>query len=221
MWVRHVQDSGAVGSNVLATLPSLQFRQNPPYTLFLVLDGRTEEVLAAPECLWDPLTHSVLAVYDSDDALKSRPCQAVVEALASLYELDIASVEATHSTIREFWKLCSRGLAPSLETVSAKFVQKRSSWNPQFYAGGRAKNTGRRTQRGRKAKKTATKIRRGGGPWRAFIHGFRPQLRQPRSGPDLLQFRPGVQKHVYGCLSGIAFIRLLLIWVVSCNMALL
>ena len=69
----------------------------------------------------DPLATAILNKYDDAAALA---CLAVLEPLASQYELDIAAVEAERSTSREFTKLRSRGLGwtPSLEAVFAKFT---------------------------------------------------------------------------------------------------
>ena len=115
----------------------------------------------------DPLSVAVLALYPDGKALCSVACLAVLEALASQWELDIASVEAAHATSREFTKLRSRGWTPSLEAVSAKFTQRMSSW------ASRAENVQSRSRRRRQEKprrrsKHGGKI--GGGAWRVFVH---------------------------------------------------
>ena len=144
-------------------------RAGAPYSLFLVLDGKTSPILNAPQCMLDPLSRAFLAIFTDSAALSSVACLAMLEALASQYELDIAAVEAAHSTSREFTKLRSRGWTPSLEAVSAKFVQRMSSWATSTMPTATAKGTSRRAAKEvRRSQKFGGRI--GGGPWRAFVH---------------------------------------------------
>ena len=146
-------------------------RQGFPYRLFLLLekedraqiDQTLRAVFDSPLCLCDPLTEALKKRCSTLEQLASADTSAILESLAAIYEIDIASIEAAHSTTREFWKLRSRGWTPSLEAVSAKFSLRFSSLAKKDL--GNKTCTKKGHQRTKKAK-----IARGGGAWRAFVH---------------------------------------------------
>ena len=133
-----------------------------PYKLFLALLGgsHVEDIANVPECCRDELSAGLLARYPTQQELLGSECQAVLAAIALVSQVDVAAVEAGHSTNREFSSVRSRGWSPSLETLSSKYVlQRTASWQP---AGKRSKAAGSRQ---------SSKARRGGGgAWRAYCH---------------------------------------------------
>ncbi len=170
----------ALGEHVNGSLRSLRFRmltsalcslhfyirgprQNLPFSLFLTLDGQCSGLANIPPCMRDPLSTKILSQYQTEEALKSTECQMVLESLAVMYEVDIANIEAKHSTTREFWKLRARGWTPSLEAISSKFCLKHGSNRGP-------KNTREVTKTATKTETSKRRHKRGGGAWRAFVH---------------------------------------------------
>ena len=82
--------------------------------------------------------------------ISAEVAKEILLALADVITVDIASVEAGHSSLREFANLRSRGWVTSLETISARFViQRLGSGKSESDSGKRKK------QRVRKRKKVA------------------------------------------------------------------
>ena len=115
--------SGMCAMHSLLRLP----RRQLPYALFeLISPGINpcdvaRKLLNIPECMHDDLFKMILEQYPSEEDLVSDECLIVVEALAQQFAVDIAAIEAGHSTNRDFSLLRSKGWVPSLETVSARF----------------------------------------------------------------------------------------------------
>ena len=169
----------ALGNHVSADARSLRFRmlvramcalhrllrmprEHMPFSLFLMLDGQHDQVQRTPDCMCDPLAKAIKEQYPTEADLQSTECMMIIEALATIYDLDISDIEAKHATTREYWKLRSRGWTPSLEAVSARFCLRFSDW---FSGSHHDKRPTGPNARPRKAK-----IIRGGGAWRVFVH---------------------------------------------------
>ena len=155
-------------------------RRGLPYTLFKLLDRQAntasvaEELLKIPSCLHDELTDMFLTEFPTKDSLVSKTALSMLECMATMLAVDVAEIESTHSTTREFASLRSKGWTASLESVSARFVHQQcrkadscthtratdaaSRANPEAHAGAKAAASGKVKQR-----------RGGGGPWRAFL----------------------------------------------------
>ena len=155
-------------------------RRGLPYALFKLLDREAntgsvaEELLKIPSCLHDELTNMILTEFPTKDSLISKTALSILECLATMLSVDVAEIESTHSTTREFASLRSKGWTASLESVSARFVHQQcrkadscthtratdaaARANPEARAGAKAAASGKQKQR-----------RGGGGPWRAFL----------------------------------------------------
>ena len=98
-------------------------RRSMPYAMFQLLsdESKAESLFQIPDCLADPLWLSLKKRYQTPQALLSAEGRAVLETLAALISVDVASIEAGHSMTREFTHLRSRGWFPSLESVASKW----------------------------------------------------------------------------------------------------
>ncbi|CAE7030814.1 unnamed protein product [Symbiodinium sp. CCMP2456] len=137
-----------------------------PYQMFMLLaDPSTrmvESLLSLPPCFRDELSQKLMDRFGSD--LNGAEAIAILEALASIIAVDVASIEAGHSSAREFANLRSRGWTSSLETVSSRFLllQRKTLG---------ATTSQRMSSKVKPTKKDGQKKRRGGGgAWRAFVH---------------------------------------------------
>ena len=136
-----------------------------PYSLFALLSPGSDTnqvaqmLLDIPTCMQDDLFKMLLERYPSEEDLLSKEALIVVEALAQQFAVDIAAIEARHSTNRDFSLLRSKGWVPSLESVSARFNIQHFG---HFGKGGKSKTMTRKAQHVRKR-------RGGGGSLRAFI----------------------------------------------------
>ena len=98
-----------------------------PYSLFALLSPGSnpnqvaQMLLDIPTCMQDELFKMLLERYPSERDLSSKEALIVVESLAKQFAVDIAAIEARHSTNRDFSLLRSKGWVPSLESVSARF----------------------------------------------------------------------------------------------------
>ena len=93
-----------------------------PVRLFASLDGR-HHVLEDPDCMLCPLSKLVVMEYPTAEALNSVEAQSVLRALASLFSLHIADVEAKHASTRRITTV--RGVQttrPALCLVSGDWV---------------------------------------------------------------------------------------------------
>ena len=148
--------------HILVRLP----RANTPYSVFALL-GADEAARAAaytrlcstPRCMWDQLYTLLRTKFQEDADLLQADCQAILQALAAVYSVDISAIEARHASTREFTMLRSRGWVPNLEAVGSKFATQR-------YANAMPATKPETEQ------KDGTRARRprggGGGAWRAF-----------------------------------------------------
>lgn len=115
--------SGMTAMHALLRLPRSQF----PYALFELISPNkdpqqtAQRLVKIPKCMHDDLFRMILARYPSPEDLTSKECLTVIESLAQLFAVDIAAIEARHSTNRDFSLLRSKGWITSLETVSARF----------------------------------------------------------------------------------------------------
>ena len=155
--------AGLCGLHVYLRMPRQQF----PYKLFLLLeeasDSRLQEFIDCPPCMWDELstqllTHFGKSLLDPEEGL------AVLQSLADIICVDVANIEAAHSSTREFSQLRSKGWTSSLQTISSRFVlQQRQRAVSQACP--------INASVGDKRKKAWPNKRRrggGGGAWRAF-----------------------------------------------------
>lgn len=106
------------------------------------------------------------AAKDSLEKLQSSECRAALEAIASMIAVDIAEIEARHSSNREL-TLRARGWYCSLPVLSSKFVMQTVS---KLY-GNHDDGTMDVQMSDDKPDETRKKSSKGGGgAWRAFLH---------------------------------------------------
>ena len=157
--------------------------QGCPYRVFKALSGGAFEVSNIPECLWDPLTQSILSRYPSYDELLTEEAQQLLSSIAHWLSLDILDIEARHSSARRLitmrsvqtWRMSMRRL--NSEWILRQVVIMREPWTPV-----QQELTSRRTRRKKATSSSVqkdgslTKKKRGrkggGGPWRAYMHLF-------------------------------------------------
>ncbi|CAE7229924.1 unnamed protein product, partial [Symbiodinium sp. KB8] len=125
-----------------------------------------DDILALNPCCHDELFARLLKRYPTKDALLGPECQAILWALAEKLSVDVAEIEATHSSIRDFSLLRSRGWLSSLESLSARFILQQLAKDRGATRNSASDGIGR--ERRAKARKE-TKRRGGGGAWRAFL----------------------------------------------------
>ena len=90
--------------------------------IMLLADPSTrmvESLLNLPPCFRDELSQKLIDCFGSD---LNAEAFAILAALASIISVDVASIEAGHSSAREGASLRSRGWTNSLETVSSRFL---------------------------------------------------------------------------------------------------
>ena len=140
-------------------------RQMLPYQMFMLLADPSarmvDSLLSFPACFRDELSQKLMDRFGSD--LSGAEALAILEALASIISVDVASIEAGHSSAREFANLRSRGWTSSLETVSSRFLLLQRKTLGGYASQKRGSNV-------KPTKKDGKKRRGGGGAWRAFVH---------------------------------------------------
>ena len=103
-------------------------REGLPYQLFKLLSDASpdlvDSLLKRPACVRDELSHMLITRYDQQ--LREAEGLAVLEGLAEIISVDVANIEAGHSTAREFANLRSRGWTSSLESICSRFILQQS-----------------------------------------------------------------------------------------------
>lgn len=128
-----------------------------PFRLFTALDKDLSSINEAPPCMHDELTAAFVEHFLSK-ASHFVDCDATLEALGVITNVDVAKIECRHASNRDLTMLRGSGWTPSLSTISAKFARgtfKKHDPNQQV-----------------KVKKTVvkkSKCKRPGGAWRAFL----------------------------------------------------
>ena len=148
-------------------------REGLPYQLFRLLSdaspGLLDSLLQHPVCMRDELSHVLMTRYERQ--LREAEGLAVLEGLAEIISVDVANIEAGHSTAREFANLRSRGWTSSLESICSRFILQQ-----------RLRVLGKAHDKKKTEKPVKKKKRGGGGPWRAFAHVY---LRGRKLTPEL------------------------------------
>ncbi|CAE7373069.1 unnamed protein product [Symbiodinium sp. CCMP2592] len=154
-----------------------RFRRGFPTQLFGALLGN-DAVLNVSKCLLDELSSQFRDRFE-DSGLQSSEAQSFLHALATMYDLDIAGIEARHASIRRHVKLFSNQTSGAdLPMVSAKFVVQQQALQNLRWSTHKARTSSRAGRIGmarRPVKKEgqATKQKRAkqpGGSWNAFQH---------------------------------------------------
>ena len=91
---------------------------------------------------------------------------ALLESLASMLAIDIAQIEALHSTNRETTMMRSRGWFCSAATLSSRFITHVVSKSELQVP--TQKN--QESEKSKDSKPKPTGLTHGGGPWKAFVH---------------------------------------------------
>eukprot|EP00438_Fugacium_kawagutii_P004176 Skav201936 [mRNA] locus=scaffold1356:67969:71672:+ [translate_table: standard] len=182
----------------LLRLPRSQF----PYALFKLLQAGenleqvAHDLVQTPSCLHDDFFKLLIEHYHDANGLCSPECLCIVECIAKMFPVDIACLEARHSTNRDFSLLRSKGWVSSLEALSARFniqhfsvsesTLNLSGLQPQDAESFPVKHEhASQTRTRKKTQKQHTKkkgSRGGGGGWRAFVS---VTTRGQKSKPDL------------------------------------
>ena len=138
------------------------------------LKQHAERLAKLPPCLHDEFWAGWSKKYPDKTDLLGSECRGLLQCLASVIALDVASIESAHSSTREFANLRSRGWVSSLEEVSSRFVLlQRKRRNKQTYSA--ANNTIKKSRRhgasdpqksGQRKKERQASI----SAWNAFVH---------------------------------------------------
>ncbi len=136
-------------------------REGMPYQIFkaLQMGGEHQQILEFPACMMDSFATFILEKFKTAEDLASPECQAILESMALTCSVDIAEIESRHSQTRSFCLTNPKGWAPSLESISSKFLTRFSN-HPKMTP----------DKKRRFSKKASAKRRGGGGAWRAFVH---------------------------------------------------
>ncbi|CAE7949280.1 unnamed protein product [Symbiodinium sp. KB8] len=129
-----------------------------------------EELAGTPPCLRDEFCSAFLKLFPTPAELCSDEARAILQSIAAVAMTDIASIETSHSSTREFTSLRARGWTASLEEVSSRFVilQLKRAVGETHRAG---HNRSFQEQRGRKSNSNKTdKKQRACFAWNAFQH---------------------------------------------------
>jgi len=148
-----------------------------PYRLFLAMRGPEEaqKILDAEPCLRDELSSIILGRFNTVEKLCGPDCQSILECIAIMADIDIATIESRHAATRRV--ISARSVqthASSLEAISAEWVLRqhglvkrdfraRAGWKAKKGRGGEGEGGGRR-------RKVTRKRTVGGGAYRAFLH---------------------------------------------------
>ena len=162
-------------------------RQLFPFKLFQLLAcapserlEKAKEILAEPECLLDPGSKKVLAEYATPEKL-SEDGFPILQALASMTEIDVVSIETRHAAVRRLLMSRQQTWGFAFEDICAEHLCRQ--YRTQLH-GQRAKKKKRakRPKKRRAAPKSSGKKRarrqvpnkpaetRSGGAQRAFMH---------------------------------------------------
>lgn len=117
--------------------------------------------------------YAIRQLQDTVHKLLSDECQSVLRSLAEFMCVDIAAIEARHSSNREVTLLRSRGWAPSLSSLSSRLIchtlQTLSSyWQDKDDKYDKDKDQDK--DHNKKSGKSGKTKRGGGGAWQAFVH---------------------------------------------------
>ncbi|CAE7797910.1 unnamed protein product [Symbiodinium sp. CCMP2456] len=95
-----------------------------PYQMFRLLDdpAAADRLLDLPSCMHDQVFSELKKKYPSPDLLLGGEARAVITTLAWSASTNIADLEASHNSTRDFSMIRSRGWTCSLESVSARHV---------------------------------------------------------------------------------------------------
>lgn len=150
-----------------------RFHRSFPDQLFTLLDKRHEtiqHVYGLPHCLRDYLAKDFFKSYPEEAACPEA--LAYLEALASMTDTDISSVEAGHASTREYTMQRNRGKVPTLQDVSAqtvfRFIAKRYAGNEPSES--HARRAGQDQQQDSESQGKKKKQYNYCGPWKAFVH---------------------------------------------------
>ena len=153
-----------------------------PYACALLLmdatTGAADVLLSTKECMRDDFTAKLLETFPTVDALLSEACQAILCAAFDMCELDVASIECRHASVRHLLDKKSATWDTVLQALSADFLVRQATLQNKEYL-----DLLPATARGRKfplcslEKKSRKKQRRrsvrqskGGGGQRAYFH---------------------------------------------------
>ncbi|CAE7297347.1 unnamed protein product, partial [Symbiodinium sp. CCMP2592] len=182
-----------VGSG-LCSLHSLlrRARSSLPYQAFHLvaedldegeLQRHAEELANTPPCLRDEFCSAFLKMFPSPAELCGDEARAILQSIAAVAVTDIASIETSHSTTREFAALRARGWTASLEEVASRFVllQLKRAAGETHRAHDRVQHRGRKS-----SSKGSQKKERACFAWNAFQHD-RLEPGRPFTGHDISQ----------------------------------
>lgn len=82
--------------------------------------GDAVQVYKFPHCGWDEWAHQFYKAVSTPRAAQSMEAKSWLQSLAVLVDVDIADVECSHSSVREWTRQKGRGHTPSLSEVSAR-----------------------------------------------------------------------------------------------------
>ena len=138
------------------------------------LKQHAERLAKLPSCLHDEFWAGWSKKYPDKTDLLGSECRGLLQCLASIIALDVASIESAHSSTREFANLRARGWVSSLEEVSSRFVLlQRRRHNKQTHAGGhksRKKPGGTGASDTQKSGQRKKKRQASISAWNAFVH---------------------------------------------------
>ncbi|CAE7038707.1 unnamed protein product [Symbiodinium sp. CCMP2592] len=152
-----------------------------PYQMFRLLDdpAAADRLLDLPPCMLDQVFSELKQKYPEPDLLLGAEAISIVKTLAWAASTNIADLEASHNSTRDFSAIRSRGWTCSLESVSARHVLQQ-----KLRLLGATHTRGRRTFIAASLKrcmkilrcklpsasgKKSKPRRGGGGAWRAFV----------------------------------------------------
>ena len=98
--------------------------QSLPYQMFRLLDdpGAAKRLLELPPCMLDEVFSELKQRYPEPDLLLGAEAKTVIRTLAWSASTNIADLEASHNSTRDFSAIRSRGWTCSLESLSARHV---------------------------------------------------------------------------------------------------
>ena len=145
-----------------------------PWQLFRLLSDKSKAaaVYGQPGCLHDNLATTFFEKFPSPESGISEKGLALLELVASIVDVDISSVEASHASTREYSMSRSRGHIPSLDVVSAQTIFRFIRKKYEVYSNPNMKEETQNTEVGGAAADSSTKTRkkRNVGAWNAFLH---------------------------------------------------
>ena len=138
--------------------------RHPPFTLYGALWGLLNDLRQSPPCLYDSLTQWFVKEFGID-GLCGQDAQNLLAACASISQHDITGIETRHASIRRVllaksvncWAMAFADLSADFLCRQHVILQECLQFKPKP-----------KTTQGGSVKRQ--RQRRGGGPWRAFIH---------------------------------------------------